>query len=36
MADQLSREAVTVVQVGRLLHPTILLHAGPARQGRLP
>ena len=36
MADQLGREAVTVVRVWRLLHPTILPHAGRVRQAQLP
>ena len=31
MADQLGREAVTVVRVGRLLHPTILPRASRVR-----
>jgi len=36
VADELSREAMTVVRVWRLLHSTILAQARPVRQGRLP
>jgi hypothetical protein len=35
VADQLGREAVTIVRIGRLLHPTILPHAAHARQPQL-
>jgi hypothetical protein len=35
VADELGREAVTVVRVRRLLHATILARGRPARQGRL-
>jgi hypothetical protein len=35
VADQLRREAVTIVRIGRLLHPTILPHAAHARQPQL-